>query len=185
MKREPITHELKLSTAYFYDVCTGQKNFELRKFDRDYRVNDKVVFKEVLIDKYTGRTSKEFYISYILAEVPQFGLSEEYCILGLSEEPIKDMEEVYEEVTNDNVNHPKHYGREGAMECIDEMVLVFGKDAVMEFCLCNAWKYRYRAADKNGAEDLAKSDWYMKKYKQLKEHEKTILYGMDGEVFEM
>lgn len=66
------------------------------------------------------------------------------------------------------VNHPKHYGREGAMECIDEMVLVFGVEATMNFCLLNAWKYRYRAADKNGAEDIAKSDWYMTKYAELK-----------------
>lgn len=68
-----------------------------------------------------------------------------------------------------NVDHPKHYGRDGAMECIDEMMLVFGPIATMNFCLLNAWKYRYRAADKNGAEDLAKSDWYMNKYREIKE----------------
>lgn len=66
------------------------------------------------------------------------------------------------------VNHPKHYGREGAIECIDEMVLVFGVGAVRNFCLLNAWKYRYRAADKGGEEDLRKSDWYMAKYAELK-----------------
>lgn len=42
----------------------------------------------------------------------------------------------------DPVNRPKHYNREGAMESIDEMVLVFGPEAVMHFCLCNAWKYK-------------------------------------------
>ena len=68
---------------------------------------------------------------------------------------------------NDAVNHPKHYNRENGMECIDEMILVFGKEAVKHFCLCNAWKYRYRAADKNGEEDLKKSDWYLQKYKEL------------------
>ena len=69
----------------------------------------------------------------------------------------------------DPVERPRHYNREGAMESIDEMVLVFGPEAVMHFCLCNAWKYRYRAADKNGEEDLKKSDWYVRKYKELKE----------------
>lgn len=69
----------------------------------------------------------------------------------------------------DPVNRPKHYNRDGAMESIDEMVLVFGPEAVMHFCLCNAWKYRYRANAKNGEEDLKKSDWYMRKYKELKE----------------
>lgn len=74
---------------------------------------------------------------------------------------------------NDIVNHPKHYCRENGMESIDEMVLVFGVEAVKHFCLCNVWKYRYRAADKNGEEDLKKSDWYMRKYKELEEKEKN------------
>lgn len=69
--------------------------------------------------------------------------------------------------TYDNVNNPKHYTRDNAIECIDEMILVFGKEVVKHFCLANVWKYRYRAADKNGAEDLAKSDYYMRKYKEL------------------
>ena len=69
----------------------------------------------------------------------------------------------------DMVNHPPHYEREGAIECIDEMILVFGKSAVMNFCLLNAWKYRYRANKKNGFEDIKKSDWYMNKFKELKE----------------
>lgn len=69
----------------------------------------------------------------------------------------------------DNVNKPKHYIREGGMECIDEMITLFGEEAVINFCLCNAWKYRYRASEKNGEEDLRKSDWYIKKYKELKE----------------
>ena len=75
----------------------------------------------------------------------------------------------------DTVSHPKHYNRENAMECIDEMLLVFGKKVVKDFCLCNAWKYRYRAADKNGEEDLKKSDWYINKYKELCEEEKEII----------
>ncbi len=69
---------------------------------------------------------------------------------------------------HDNVNHPAHYERYNAVECIDEMVEVFGTVAVMHFCLCNVWKYRYRSADKNGKEDIEKSDWYMRKYLELK-----------------
>lgn len=71
----------------------------------------------------------------------------------------------YDEV--DMVNHPAHYNRDGAMECIDEMITVFGKDIVACFCLCNVWKYRYRASDKGHEEDLSKSDYYMAKYKEL------------------
>lgn len=68
------------------------------------------------------------------------------------------------------VNHPRHYTREGAIECIDEMVLVFGEEATATFCLLNCWKYRYRAGLKDsGYQDIEKSDWYMQKYKELKE----------------
>lgn len=66
-----------------------------------------------------------------------------------------------------NVNHPKHYNRDGAMECIREMVVVFGYEATINFCKLNAWKYRYRASEKNGAEDMSKSDWYVKKVDEL------------------
>ena len=69
---------------------------------------------------------------------------------------------------HDPVNHPSHYCQEGSMECIDEMVAVFGARAVMDFCLLNVWKYRKRAIHKNGLEDLKKSDWYLKKYLELK-----------------
>lgn len=68
----------------------------------------------------------------------------------------------------DNVNHPSHY-TQGGMECIDEMLLIFGKEAVKNFCICNAWKYRKRAMFKNGQEDIDKSDWYINKYKELNE----------------
>ena len=69
---------------------------------------------------------------------------------------------------NDSVNHPSHYCQEGSVECIDEMVAVFGRETVMHFCLLNVWKYRKRAVFKNGEEDLKKSDWDMKKYIELK-----------------
>lgn len=68
------------------------------------------------------------------------------------------------------ISHPRHYNREGAMQCIDEMELVFGTEATANFCLLNCWKYRYRAGLKDdGFQDLEKSDWYMRKYKELKE----------------
>lgn len=76
----------------------------------------------------------------------------------------------------DMVNHPNHYtNRE--IECIDEMIHVFGAQVVMDFCLCNVWKYRYRALAKNGKQDIEKSDWYMKKYLELKEQLKTSIKG--------
>lgn len=59
----------------------------------------------------------------------------------------------------DSVNHPTHY--QGKHECIDEMIAMFGVEAVKGFCKCNVYKYRYRADRKNGEEDLKKAEWYM------------------------
>lgn len=68
------------------------------------------------------------------------------------------------------VDHSSHYNRDGAMECINEMIEIFGLAAVIDFCKCNVWKYRYRAGFKgNGKQDLEKSDWYIRKFEELKE----------------
>lgn len=76
----------------------------------------------------------------------------------------------------DMVNEPPHY--EHGMECIDEMILVFGKEAVMNFCLLNCWKYRYRAPYKGDIEEnMKKSRWYLNKYKELKDST-TITYNI-------
>lgn len=91
-------------------------------------------------------------------------LGENSSSMTLSLETIKDK---YTIINKEKVNHPKHYNRENAMECIDEMVMLFGVKETQIFCKLNAWKYRYRAAEKNGIEDLKKSDWYIQKYKEL------------------
>ena len=84
-------------------------------------------------------------------------------------ETIEEMYERLQTIKVDMVNHPAHYNREGAMETIDEMELIFGSIATMNYCLLNAWKYRARALYKNKEEDLQKSDWYLRKYKEFKE----------------
>ena len=47
------------------------------------------------------------------------------------------------------------------------MVAMFGVDAVKHFCACNAYKYRFRADKNNGAEDIAKAEWYERKLIEL------------------
>ena len=66
---------------------------------------------------------------------------------------------------SEKVNHPAHY--QGKHECIDEMIALFGVDAVKGFCRCNVHKYRYRANAKGGQEDLDKANWYMDKLIEL------------------
>ena len=66
---------------------------------------------------------------------------------------------------HDAVNHPAHY--EHGIECIDEMILLYGVVETMIFCKLNQHKYRKRAFDKGGKEDMDKADWYMKEYAYL------------------
>ena len=76
----------------------------------------------------------------------------------------------------DMVNAPPHY--QGKHECIDEMVALFGIEAVMHFCMCNVYKYRFRADKKGGNEDIAKAEWYMDKLMELQaEEEETRVEG--------
>lgn len=63
----------------------------------------------------------------------------------------------------DMVNHPKHYNSEGRKECIVEMEEKYGKEIVCTFCLTNAYKYLYRAGEKNDnpkEQDIEKAKWY-------------------------
>lgn len=76
-------HELKISPKYFEEVRKGFKSFELRKDDRNYKLNDLVTLKEYENGKYTGRELKDLPIIYILRDCPEYGLKEGYCILGL------------------------------------------------------------------------------------------------------
>lgn len=82
----------------------------------------------------------------------------------LTNEEAKILEE--NNVKNDPVNHPLHYTNSG-MECIDEMISLYGIEEVRSFCKLNAHKYRKRAMYKGGKEDIEKSDWYIKKYTEL------------------
>ena len=77
----------------------------------------------------------------------------------------KGPKEVENATEKEAVNHPPHY--QGKHECIDEMIALFGIEAVKHFCMCNVYKYRFRAANKNGQEDLDKADWYMDKLMEL------------------
>lgn len=80
------------------------------------------------------------------------------------------IELIGENYETDNVHHPKHYNQ-GNIECIDAMISAFGKQAVANFCMCNAFKYMWRHKKKGGIEDIDKMDWYLNKYKELLEED--------------
>lgn len=115
--------------------------------------------------KYDNRCENEAPCIYCKGTVPHSSI--EYKTRPDLYEPIET------ELPIDMVNHPPHYTN-GGMEAIDEMLIVFGRKAVMDFCICNVWKYRKRALHKNKQEDLDKADWYMSKYKELEDKDNGI-----------
>ena len=76
-------HRIKIAPKYFNLVAARIKNFELRRNDRDYHVNDTLVMCEWNADGgyFTGNEISR-KIKYILEDVPEFGLKEGYCIMG-------------------------------------------------------------------------------------------------------
>lgn len=70
-------------------------------------------------------------------------------------------------MSNDAVNHPAHYTR-GNVECIDAMISAFGSEYVMDYCLCNSFKYLWRCLYKGKTvEDIQKAQWYLNKWQEL------------------
>lgn len=58
------------------------------------------------------------------------------------------------------VDGPAHYN---GTECIENMRKLYGDEAVRWFCICNAYKYRFRNGSKPGVsaeQDREKADWY-------------------------
>ncbi len=76
-----------------------------------------------------------------------------------------------ENKTESAVDHPTHYKQEGRRECIEEMRIMFGDDAVYKWAIMTAYKYRYRAgnkADNSAEQDHAKAEWYLSYAESLK-----------------
>lgn len=97
---------------------------------------------------------------YLIGEAPKEALEYSCNKLGWSLE-------------NGAVEHPSHYNQ-GKLECWDAMEAAFGKEAVMTFCKLNAFKYIWRADNKNGLEDIEKAINYLNKYNTMKSTEEVF-----------
>ena len=74
-------HQIRLSSKYFDDVCSGKKSFEFRKNDRNYKVGDILEMTEFKDGKNTGRMVRVI-VTYFLDGFT--GIEDGYCILGTS-----------------------------------------------------------------------------------------------------
>lgn len=79
---------------------------------------------------------------------------------------LKIMQEFNRQKEKIDAINPSHY-RQEKVQCIDAMRYLFGDKAVINFCLCNVFKYLWRYEDKNGDEDVEKSKWYIGEIKRI------------------
>lgn len=92
MKTEIKVHELKTWPEYFQEVKNGNKNFEFRDNDRDFKVGDTVILKEWKPNEWTPHVGNytgdeiTMRISYVLTE--GFGLPFGKAIISLLPESV-------------------------------------------------------------------------------------------------
>jgi hypothetical protein len=70
-----------------------------------------------------------------------------------------------------NTIHPSHYNKENRKECWDEIREIFGREIQFGFLVGSAYKYSYRAGEKEGnpkEQDIAKIREYLKKAREEK-----------------
>lgn len=82
----PNAHKLKVQLAFFDELVSGKKTFELRKNDRNFSTGDVLILEEydVSAQAYTGRRCQK-EVTYLLESIPEFGLMDGFCIMGLKE----------------------------------------------------------------------------------------------------
>lgn len=79
-ERGQEVHHLKTDHIYYADVATNKKPFELRRKDRDFRVNDILSLHEEIDGQPTGRMTDRL-VTYILENYK--GLEDGFCIMGI------------------------------------------------------------------------------------------------------
>lgn len=79
-------HELKTWPKYFAAVRSGQKRFEIRRNDRDFKVGDILVLREFdpESETYTGQV-EERQITFLLSEEDYGGVIHGFVAIGFGE----------------------------------------------------------------------------------------------------
>ncbi|MCX6265887.1 MAG: DUF3850 domain-containing protein [Bacteroidetes bacterium] len=79
-----MLHELKTVPPYFEAVRNGDKQFEVRKNDRGFKIGDEILLREWFpnLEDYSGRTAHR-KITYVL-QSEKYGVAPGFCVLGLA-----------------------------------------------------------------------------------------------------
>ena len=76
-----MIHELKIQSEYFLAVINKTKTFEIRKNDRDFKVDDKIILREIdSSGRYTGRNAFRK-----IAYITDYAQQENYVVMAIDE----------------------------------------------------------------------------------------------------
>jgi len=83
-----MTHELKTWPLFFEAIDNGKKKFEIRKNDRNYKLNDILWLREwdPVTNDYSGRELHQI-VTFIL-HGGLFGIEEEYVVMSIEDQGI-------------------------------------------------------------------------------------------------
>ena len=77
------THSLKINYDYYLAIKQGFKQFEIRKNDKDFKKGDFIKFVVLEEGNVLSEDTETYEITYVLKDVPQYGLKDGYCILSI------------------------------------------------------------------------------------------------------
>ena len=145
--REPIIHDLKCWPEYFEAVARNEKTFEVRKWDRPYRVEDTLWLREWDKEKldYTGRSIYRT-ITYLLDmtylpgdNIPHFS---GYVVMGLNNPTIAQLQASLAE---------KEAQLARAVECIEEVEYSLANSHFLAaWTEIRKWRYADQPEEKEG-----------------------------------
>lgn len=105
-------------------------------------------------------------LEYLELYHPQFQVATPQGIVTVT---ASSAEAIRKQVLPESPINPSHYN---GREVFDQMIALYGKEAVKGFCLCNSFKYRSRAGKKANnpvEQDISKALWYEARIKELED----------------
>ncbi|MBF0102048.1 MAG: DUF3850 domain-containing protein [Desulfobacterales bacterium] len=87
-----MEHELKTWPMFFNETLKGTKRFEVRRYDRNFKVGDTLILKEydgkydkearAIKGEYTGRQTT-VHVDYIMTGY-NWGIRHDFCVMSIS-----------------------------------------------------------------------------------------------------
>lgn len=133
-----LTQEQKEKIRETIRVAAAKDNVEMSTED----IVD-CLSKCIIFDCYNCKLTRQPYCAKKLKQMAAEKLTED--LQKESEVDVESTREIPSRDESSAVAHPKHYNQTGRKECIEEMRDRFGKNAVIHFCMLNAYKYLQKA----------------------------------------